>query len=311
MNRLVAPDSAGPPESLQVVVVAYGAAHLLRTALQRLGRRYPIMVVDNSSNAEVEAVAAEAGARYLDPGKNLGYAAGVNVALAETDLSARDVLLLNPDSSIGAAQVEVLRRKLANDSSLACVAPAQQRSSSGAPLPARWPWHTPARAWTEAVGLHDRGRNGFLSGAVLLVRGQALADVGNLDERFFLYAEDEDWQRRARRRGWKLALCPEVTATHAAGGTQHDLSLQQLLLHCATERYVRKWYGRSGWWAYRSAVIAGQLVRSTLRRGDRRRAAFKLARLYATGPDAAAKRTGAVPPAPAPPGKQASAVTGS
>ena len=104
-------DSTGRP--VHVLVVAYGDPDALARCLGGLDHRYPITVVDNSSSAHTRAVAAEAGAGYLDPGENLGFAAAVNLGLAELDLSRFDVLLLNPDAVIEPGAVELLERELA------------------------------------------------------------------------------------------------------------------------------------------------------------------------------------------------------
>jgi GT2 family glycosyltransferase len=127
------------------------------------------------------------------------------------------------------------------------------------------------------------------------VRRAALAEVGRFDERFFLYSEDEDWQRRALVRGWRVRFCPDVVAQHASGGTETDTGRHRLRLHAAIERYVRKWYGRRGWALYRAGTLFGLTLRLVVQRGPRRRATTRLTRLYLTGPDRAARRAGAIP----------------
>ena len=71
--------TAGGPD---VVVVAYGAPELLDECLRGLGGRFPVVVVDNSSDPSVRSVVEGHGATYIDPGRNLGFAAGVNLGLA-------------------------------------------------------------------------------------------------------------------------------------------------------------------------------------------------------------------------------------
>ncbi len=254
-------------------------------------------VVDNSSNPEVAEVARRYGAGYVDPGTNLGFAAGVNRALEMLAVESVDALLLNPDARVSPEVVHALHLALQADPGLACVGPAQRWPGSEAQASSVWPWHTPARAWAEALGLARRPpAKFFLSGAVLLLRGTALADVGRFDERFFLYAEDEDWQRRAIGHGWRIAHHPEISAVHASGSTETEAERLRLRLHAATERYVRKWHGTLGWQSYRLAVVVGQTLRGITRGGWRGRSARALARLYLAGPDRSAVRAGAVPP---------------
>ncbi len=285
-------------EGLDIVIVAYGPADDLTLVLAGLADVYRTVVVDNSSSPATAALARSAGAQYVDPGANLGFAAAVNLGLEQLPDPTGDVLLLNPDARIAPPELERLHEKLLADPGVACVAPTQHRPRSSAPSRASWPWHTPAGAWAEAVGLSRhrlRSSRYFLGGAVLLVRRAALVEVGAFDERFFLYCEDEDWQRRAMERGWGVRLCPDVHAEHAAGGTETDSERLQLRLHAAIERYVRKWYGRRGWALYRAGTLFGLGLRLVVGRRARRHATTRLARLYLIGPDRAAQRAGAVP----------------
>jgi len=287
---------SGRDAPVDVVIVAFGAPDTLAGALEGLAGSQPVVVVDNSSSPDTARLAHAAGARYVDAGANLGFGAAVNAALEHLGPSGRDVLLLNPDARITPENLVRLHGLLLADDGLACVAPAQHGPAGGATR-ARWPWHTPASAWLEAVGLArwrlDSERY-FLGGAVLLVRRRAWDDVGPFDPRYFLYAEDEDWQRRALARGWRVRFCPEVSAEHAGGRTERDPERLRLRLHAATERYIRKWYGLPGWALYRAGVLAGAGVRLLVQGGARRRAWAALGRIYLVGPDRAARRAGAL-----------------
>ena len=280
------PHPGDPP--IQVVVVAYGAAGLLDACLGGLEAAYPVLVVDNSSDSDVAAVAGRHEATYIDPGGNLGFAGGVNVGLGQLEeQSARDgfVLLLNPDAAITPDGVERLSRRLSSDPRLACVAPAQVDRSGGSPARVGWPFPTPAGAWIEAIGLGAlRSADDFLIGAVLLVRRAALTDVGPFDEQFFLYAEETDWQRRAHDRGWRVALCPEIVAVHAGAGTGGDAAVREAHFHASHERYLRKYYGAPGWQVYRAGVMVGAFARALALPGERGRQAADRFHLYRRGP---------------------------
>ncbi len=283
-------------DDLDVVVVAYGAPELLDCCLTRLEGRLPVVVVDNSSDPSVRAVVEDHGATYIDPGRNLGFAAGVNLGLAhrrealdpgvgDLDPGVGDVLLLNPDASITPDDIRRLHDRLRAEPGLACVAPAQVDPVTGEEARVGWPFPTPARAWLEALGLGRLGRRtDFLIGSVLLLRGAALRDVGPFDESFFLYAEETDWQRRASDLGWRTGLCIDALATHVGAGTGGKQSERETHFHASNERYVRKHYGRAGWFVFRSGVMVGALVRALFLPGDRGRLAATRFRLYLTGP---------------------------
>jgi N-acetylglucosaminyl-diphospho-decaprenol L-rhamnosyltransferase len=55
----------------------------------------------------------------------------------------------------------------------------------------------------------------WITGAVMLLRGKALDQVGLMDERFFLYFEDEDLCCRMWQHGWKVCYTRSARAYHA------------------------------------------------------------------------------------------------
>jgi len=287
--------------ALAIVIVAYRRPELLATTLAALhtgskDEDFPVTIVDNSSSSEVRDVAGRYGAGYIDAGTNLGFASAVNIALANLSTPGADVLLLNPDAQVGTGTVASLQAKLHAESRLACVAPAQT-SPDGTVQRVAWPFPTPARTWLEALGLGRLVRaEDFLIGSVLLLNGAALREVGDLDEAYFLYAEETDWQRRARDAGWGVKLCGELTAVHVGAATSSDdPGRREILFAGAQEMYMRKWYGRSGWACARTAVVLGAVVRAMLLSGERRRAAMRRARHYVAGPSHLAAALGPRP----------------
>jgi GT2 family glycosyltransferase len=270
---------------VHAIVVAYHGADALDRALAALAGSVLVTVVDNSSSPAVYDVALRHGAAYRDAGANLGFGSGVNVALREI-LSGppQDVLLLNPDAAIEPSAIRRLADDLHAPGKVAAVAP-RLVGPDGANQRVVWPFPTPLRGWLEAVG---RGRlpsaDRFLIGAVVLLRWEALVEVGEFDERFFLYAEEVDWQRRARAFGWTSRQCAGAVAVHDGGGSSGDPALREALFHAAHETYLRKWYGAPGWWLYRGAACAGATTRTLVLRGERRAEAGRRALLYLRGP---------------------------
>lgn len=271
----------------EIVVVAYGPAAPLADALAPLAG-YSITVVDNSSSSATREVVERCHAHYVDPRRNIGFAAGVNQALASLEargLGDADVLLLNPDAVVAARSVQRLQEVLHASPTHACVAPAQTRPDSTEQERVRWPFPSPASAWREAIGLGrlDR-RSGFVIGSVLLLRASALAEVGRFDERFFLYAEETDWQYRAAQAGWTTAVVPDATATHVGAGTGGSKSRRSELFHTSLLAYMSKHYGRWGELSFRMAMLAGAALRSVLAQGEARTAARWRMRFYWTAP---------------------------
>jgi len=294
-REVVPPRDAGRGRPPHVVAVAYGDPALLDGALEELGGGYPVTIVDNSSSAETRALAERRGAHYIDPERNLGFGAGVNVALrslAERGLAQDDVLLLNPDARISADEVEVMHATLHASPRRAAVGATQTEPDTGRPVRVWWPFPSPARAWIDALGLgrFDRAR-GFAIGSVLLLRSEAISQIGLFDEQFFLYAEEVDWQKRARDGGWEIAVAP-VRATHVGAGTGGDSTRREALFFASNEKYQRKHFGPTGWAVFRAGVLTGATVRSFVGSSASREAARRRRAIFREGPVAYAERVG-------------------
>jgi GT2 family glycosyltransferase len=269
-----------------VIIVAYHNTDDLERCLTALKGWGDVIVVDNGDEPAVMRLVHRMGVRYVSPGENVGFAAGVNVGL-QRRRPGQDVLLLNPDAELGPDGAMQVVRALQDSPLIAAVAP-RLRDSNGGAQRTEWPVPSPREAWIDAIGLRRwiAPRRRFLSGAVLLLRGRALDDVGGLDERYFLYAEESDWQLRAQRAGWTVAVADDVVVEHAGGRSSVDNRTKEVLFHRSGEAFGRKWYGSAGWQVMRLAAITGAFLRllTHYKQPERRRYAF-LFWLYLRGAD--------------------------
>ncbi|UIP59983.1 glycosyltransferase [Agromyces marinus] len=272
-----------PAPTLEVVVVAYGSPELLRRALEPVAG-LPVTVVDNSSLPAIRELCDGLGVRYLDPGRNGGFAAGVNHGLANRLAPRSDVLLLNPDAEISADDVARLHRALRARPDLASVGPAQV-DEQGHDARVEWWLPSPSGTWLEALGLARLRRDpSYVIGSVMLLRAEALDQVGWFDERFFLYAEEADWAYRAHRLGWRHELVPSARAVHVGAGTGGDPRRREAHFHASQERYLRKHFGAARWQWARAGQWLGSMARAVVLPGERGRAARRRAAITRLGP---------------------------
>lgn len=68
----------------------------------------------------------------------------------------------------------------------------------------------------------------FLSGSCFMIRREVIDQVGLMDERFFLYFEENDWQKRTQEAGWTLNWLPGVSVIHVGGQSTHTSSVEYL-----------------------------------------------------------------------------------
>lgn len=99
--------------------------------------------------------------------------------------------------------------------------------------------------------------DGWLTGAVLMIRKSAFSDLGLLDEHFYFMMEDADWGLAVSRSGWETWFVPEAVVTHLLGGSRKSLtedkeiSMKTNVLR--QQRYfVRKNLGLISYLLYRS-----------------------------------------------------------
>lgn len=80
-------------------------------------------------------------------------------------------------------------------------------------------------------------------GACILVRRAAVEQVGEMDEGFFMYAEEVDWCYRMRRAGWAIWQVPEARVTHVGGAATRQFRTRMLVaLYQSRLRFFRKHY---------------------------------------------------------------------
>lgn len=216
---------------LDVLIVNHGDPTLLARCLQSVRTWLPdeqVRVWDNRSPAspqvrELATTLPEVDWTFSDEG--IGYAAGMNRLVVRTD---QDTFSLNPDAELTGPLTRT--REVLRSDRVAAASPAVVDPSGRTP---RWDIahkrQNAARILLNHAGYADRLRRtpfsdlypsppvtvgGYLTGCSLLVRREAWAEVGLLDERFFVYGEDPEWQRRAQRHGWRIVFCDEPDVRH-------------------------------------------------------------------------------------------------
>jgi N-acetylglucosaminyl-diphospho-decaprenol L-rhamnosyltransferase len=289
--------------TLAVVIVSWNVRELLRRCLRAVeaslagsGLAYEILVVDNNSADGSPAMVRERfpQVRLIEPGANLGFSGGNNAALRA--LAARGwpdyVLLLNPDAEPLHDAVPRLVGALEARPELVAAGP-QLLYGDGTHQPSRrrfptratlfwestlldrlWPANPWARRYRMADQPHDRAQPvGWLVGAALLVRGSAIAAAGLLDERFFLYSEELEWQWRLQLadcssqiepgrmpRESRIWYVPEAIVLHHEGQSSGQVAARRLLIFNRSRLLLaRIWFG------WRFAALLRRFLRLGLR----------------------------------------------
>ena len=274
LRRAQAPASESPVKfspaklgcDVSVIIVNYNVREFLRQsllslrpALQNLAAE--IFVVDNaSSDGSVEMVRQKFPEVVLIANReNVGFARANNQALRLA--TGRVVVLLNPDTVVQDDTFAAIQTFFAQHPATGMVGCKVLNPDGTLQLACRRSFPTPWIAFTRLSGLSRLfpqsrwfGRYNLtylpenetteveaISGSFMAVRREALAQVGFLDEEFFMYGEDLDWCFRLRVAGWKIHYFPGTQIIHFKGESAKQSDLDNLrLFYQAMILFVRK-----------------------------------------------------------------------
>ncbi len=94
----------------------------------------------------------------------------------------------------------------------------------------------------------------------MMIRREALSDVGLFDEGYWMYAEEVDWCRRCREAGWAIWQVPAARVVHVGGASSSQFRGRSFVaLHGSRLRYVQKWGEARHRRRYRWIIQGGML----------------------------------------------------
>lgn len=251
-----------------VIIVNRNTKYLLYQCLRSVQKALgdlpaEIWVVDNAStDGSLEMLRLYFPTVYViaNP-KNLGYTKANNQAIAQA--KGQYVLLLNTDVILEENTFQVLLDFFSTHPDAGAVGPKILKPNgyfsvdSRRDLPSAW------NIFTKITGLYKfRPTSRFwgsyhltylppdqttavpvLLGAFMCIPKKVIEEVGPLDERFFMYAEDIDICYRISKAGYKNYYLPEIRAIHYKGETTRLHSMLVLVsFYKSAIQYVQKYY---------------------------------------------------------------------
>lgn len=215
---------------VEISIVDHENRDMVRRCLLTLpgacaGLRWRATVIDNvSGDGSLEMLAADfPDVAVIANPVRLGFGANHNQVLRRLvgDGSAHYALVLNDDTELGPEAVTRMVRAMERRADLGALVPAVH-DGHGRVAATRLAYPS-ARSWLrtdrfDITELPDP-EHGWLQGSCLLLRVDAVRQVGGFDERFFLFYEDVDLSRRLVEGGWALGTCDEATVVHHGHAT--------------------------------------------------------------------------------------------
>ncbi|GAA4604214.1 GT2 family glycosyltransferase [Actinoplanes octamycinicus] len=270
-----------------VAVVTYNSERLLADLIDGLrvgldGVKWHLTVADNDSKddsvATVRRLAPEA--TVVEMGRNAGYAAGINAAVAASP--AHDaILVLNPDVRLTPGCITILLDALTEPGTGIAVPnivdgdgeliytmrrdPSVLRTLGDAFLGARRAGRFgPLGEVVADERLYAQERFAdWAEGSTMLVSAECWERCGPWDESFFLYSEETDFALRARDAGLRTRYVPSAKATHLEGDSRVSPGLWSLLT-LNKVRLHRKRHGRARAGALWAALLLRESSRAVL-----------------------------------------------
>jgi GT2 family glycosyltransferase len=194
---------------------------------------FRILLVDNGSTDGSEGLLRERfpDLEFIQTGANLGFAGGNNVGMKYAlDKGADYVWLLNNDTVVdGDALAELVRVAASGEKTGIVGSKIYYLAEPRKIWFAGGIWRT-NKSYASHRGLNDVDAGqynevcevDYITGCSLLIKSRVIRDIGMMNEEYFLYWEEIDWNAAAARRGWKIVYVPRSMVWHRVSS-----SLQQ------------------------------------------------------------------------------------
>lgn len=286
---------AGGELDLAIVILNYNTRDLLADCLRSVlasdtALRYQVCVVDNAStDGSAEMVAAEFPTVHLIASRvNKGFSAGNNEGLrwfgfgeAGREARARYALLLNPDTIVPPTALAEMVRFMDEWPKAGVAGPRLRRLDGSLDLACRRSFPTPEVSFYRQIGLsklfpNSRRFNAYnltfyaedavhpvdsVVGAFMLLRREAIAQVGLLDESFFMYGEDLDLAKRIKDAGWEVWYNGQVEITHVKEAASRQSSKSRIDFYEAQWIFYEKHYRQETNWLLDKLITLGIVVK--------------------------------------------------
>ena len=256
--------------------------HCLESVFENLdGIESEVIVVDNGSTDGSADVVRDVfpQVKLIETGENLGFAKANNVAYRHA--TGEYFLLLNSDTIVLTGALSTLVKFLDEHPDAGAVG-AKLFNGDGTLQRSCSPFPTPLTELFDALYLskifpntrlfgrfsmsywdfNEVRKVDFAGGSCLLLRRNALEDIGLLDEGYFMYTEEADLCYRLKQNGWAVYFEPQAWIIHYGGQSSRlDVNRTSVQLCQSKYRFMRKHYGLASAVLYRGIVALASVVR--------------------------------------------------
>ena len=275
-----------PPRlDLTIIIVNFNTRDVLLDCLtsvyaQTEGISFEVIVVDNASSDDTPDSVSEKFPNVLliRNDVNKGFSSANNQGIRGS--AGKWISLLNPDTRLVENSFQKIYEYMEEHSEFSILGPGiidEENQQS----PTRLWEDTPSDAAWKILGLYnpndelqrmaDTKEALVVSGCCFVIHRELFEQVGLLDENYFLYNEEDDFCRRARKQGKRICFFPETSIQHLLGKSTHQPKHREKVIFEAYKSniYFYSKYYSCGWnfilrFLYKFTFMAG-LIRSAFR----------------------------------------------
>lgn len=283
---------------LSIIVLNYKTRELTLACLQSVFSSatsyiYEVILIDNASNDGIIPTVNEQYPQVVCIANtdNVGFSKANNQGIRIAQ--GRYVLLLNSDTIVLPDTLDIMLRFMDENHNVGASGCKIVLPDGSLDKACKRGFPTPSASFYYAFGFSKLFPNkprfnqyqlGYLSpdeaypidslvGAFMLIRREAIEQVGMLDEEFFMYGEDIDWCYRIKEAGWVNYYYPRTHIVHHKGASSRRKPFKIIYeFHRAMILFHNKHYRKKYSWLTNTTVYAGvslkfilSLVRNKLR----------------------------------------------
>ncbi len=258
---------------LSIIIVSWNVRDLLRDCINSIiagcgDLNVEVIIVDSaSSDGSPQMVLDEfpqdqfSWIRLIACDQNVGFPKGNNIGMQTA--VGRHILLLNPDTVVLADALPQMVAYVDTHPDVGGLGP-QLLNPDKSIQSSRRRFPTLATAFFESTWLEPYAPTKLLQnyyaqdlpdnavadvdwvmGAALLVPATVIAQIGGMDEAYFMYSEELDWCRRIKDAGWRVVYYADAQIIHYTGkSSEQAVTARHINFQRAKLRYFRKFNGR-------------------------------------------------------------------
>lgn len=217
-----------------IIILNYNGGDVLKKCLESVYQdsysNKEVVVVDNNSTdgSFEEARKAFSKFNFIKNNKNVGFAAGNNVAIKwALEKMADYIFLLNNDAFLEKDSLKKLVDQAEKMPKVGLLSPVIYFGDS------KKIWFSGGKInWLKMKTEHknDIFDTDYITGCAILIKKDVFKKVGLLDEKFFLYYEDADFSYRAKKAGFGLKIVKDANVYHFEKSSQSLNKIYYLVL---------------------------------------------------------------------------------